>query len=193
VKIQEVVNKSCGSWELINWISRCKLPTIKAIKHNDCPCLSPESLWNALHSTFNTTLNCQVDLNILSKIEYKATSQWYPFSKEEFNQAISKCNDSSVPGPDKLTWRHLKFIIKQDECLANIINITDSCINLGHWLNYFKYLSTVIIPKPNKMSYDQPKSFYPIVLLNTLGKLIEKVIVERIQFMVTSNNFIHPS
>ena len=43
------------------------------------------------------------------------------------------------------------------------------------------------------MSYDQPKSFHPIVLLNTLGKLIEKVIAERIQFTVASNNFIHPS
>jgi len=43
------------------------------------------------------------------------------------------------------------------------------------------------------MLYDQPKSFHPIVLLNTLGKLIEKVIVERIQFTVASNNFIHPS
>ena len=177
----------------MNWISRCKLPAIEAIKHNDCPCLSPESLWDTLHSTFNTALNHQVNLNILSKIECKATSQWYPFSKKEFNQAISKCNDLSVPGPDKLTWYHLKSIIKQGECLVNIINIADSCINLGHWLNYFKYLSTVIIPKPNKMSYDQPKSFRPIVLLNTLGKLIEKVIAERIQFMVTSNDFIHPS
>jgi len=34
--------------------------------------------------------------------------------------------------------------------------------------------------------------FCPIVLLNTLGKLIEKVIAERIQFMVVNNNFIHP-
>ena len=98
-----------------------------------------------------------------------------------------------MPGPNKLTWRHLKSIIKQDKCLVNIINIADLCINLGHWPNYFKYLSTVIIPKPNKMLYDQPKFFCPIVLLNTLGKLIEKVIMERIQFTVTSNNFIHPS
>jgi len=43
------------------------------------------------------------------------------------------------------------------------------------------------------MLYDQPKSFCPIVLLNTLGKLIEKIIIERIQFTVASNNFIHPS
>ena len=43
------------------------------------------------------------------------------------------------------------------------------------------------------MLYNQPKAFRPIVLLNTLGKLIEKVITERIQFTVASNNFIYPS
>ena len=43
------------------------------------------------------------------------------------------------------------------------------------------------------MAYNQPKSFHLIVLLNTLGKLIEKVVVERLQFIVTNNDFIHPS
>jgi len=114
-------------------------------------------------------------------------------SKEEFKQAISNCNDSSVPGPDKLTWHHLKSIINQDDCLINIINIANLCFELEHWPNYFKYSSTIIIPKPNKTSYNQPKVFRPIVLLNTLGKLIEKVIAERLQFTVTSNDFIHPS
>ena len=67
------------------------------------------------------------------------------------------------------------------------------CINLGHWPNYFKCSSTVIIPKPNKLVYDHLKSFHPIILLNTLGKLIEKVITKRLQFLVTRNSFIHPS
>jgi len=51
----------------------------------------------------------------------------------------------------------------------------------------------VIILKPNKPAYDNPKSFCPIVLLNTIGKLIEKVIAERLQFHVVKNNFIYPS
>jgi len=54
-------------------------------------------------------------------------------------------------------------------------------------------MSTIIIPKSNKTLYNQLKAFRPIVLLNTLGKLIEKVITERLQFTVTSNDFIHPS
>jgi len=51
----------------------------------------------------------------------------------------------------------------------------------------------VIIPKPNKTAYDSPKSFQPIVLLNTIRKLIEKVIAECLQFHIAKNNFIHPS
>ena len=120
-------------------------------------------------------------------------AQWASFSKEELKQAIVKYNDSSAPGPDKLSWRHLKIIIKQDKCLTNIINIANVCINLGHWPNYFKCLSMIIIPKPNKLSYNHAKMFHLIVLLNILGKLIEKVITKRIQFMVANNNFIHPS
>ena len=186
----------------MNWINRHKLSTTKAIKHNGSPCLSSENLWDALYSTFNTALNCQIDLDILSEINHKPTSQWFPFSKEEFKQVISKCNNLSALGPDKLSWYHLKTIINQDECLANInqdeclaniINIANVCFKLGHWPNYFKYSSMIIILKPGKMSYDQAKLFCPIVLLNTLGKLIEKVIAKRLQFTVVNNNFIYPS
>ena len=51
----------------------------------------------------------------------------------------------------------------------------------------------VIIPKPNKPAYNNPKSFCPIILLNTIGKLIEKMIAKRLQFHIVKNDFIHPS
>jgi len=67
------------------------------------------------------------------------------------------------------------------------------CFELGYWPSHFKTSLSIIIPKPNKELYDSPKIFRPIVLLNTIGKLIEKVIGERLQFYMTSNNFIYPS
>ena len=65
------------------------------------------------------------------------------------------------------------------------------CLELGHWPLYFKTSMTIVILKPNKASYNSPKSFRPIILLNTLGKLIEKVISDRLQFHIISNNFIY--
>jgi len=85
------------------------------------------------------------------------------------------------------------MIIANNDCLSRIINIADTCIDLGHWPKYFKVSTMIVILKPNKSSYDHLKAFCPIVLLNTLGKLIEKVIAKRLQFIVASNNFIHPS
>jgi len=123
----------------------------------------------------------------------KPISLWPTFSKEEFRLALVNCNNSSAPGPDKLLWSYFKIILKDDDCLNLIVNITNVCIEVGYWPSHFKRSTVVIIPKPNKKVYDSPKAFRPIVLLNTIGKLIEKVIGERLQFNVALNEFIYPS
>ena len=175
----------------MNWVKKRKLPATEAIKFDNRPCLTPESLWNALYSSFNMALFRQVDFNILNEVACKPTQEWNLFSWHEFKSAISKCKDSSSPGPDRLMWCYWKIIIANNDCLSRIINIANTYIELGHWPKYFKVSTTIVILKPNKSSYDHPKAFCPIVLLNTLGKLIEKVIAERLQFIVASNNFIH--
>ena len=153
---------------------------MEAIKYNNHLCLLLDSLWTTLHSFFNTAHHRQVDISILDEIGNKQVMAWTPFSREKFRIAISSCNNSSTPGPDKLSWSHLKSVLKHNECLLYIIKIANACINLGYWPNHFKRSLMVIIPKPNKPLYDLPKLFRPIILLNMLGKLIEKVIRERI-------------
>jgi len=177
----------------MNWVNKYKLPAIEAIKYNDQPCLEINDLWQALHSLFNTALYHSIEDSILNKINLILSSSWASFSKDEFKNTIAKCNNSSTLGLDKLSWSYFKYILQDIECLNNIIRIVNACIELGYWPSYFKMSTMVVIPKPNKSSYDSPKSFRPIVLLNTVGKLIKKVIGDRLQFHSVSNNFIHQS
>ena len=119
-------------------------------------------------------------MEFLEEIPNKPIIRWKLFLEEKFTSAILKYNNLLTLGLDKLSWRHFKIIVKYIACLRNLINIADACIELGHWLFYFKTSASIIILKPNKALYDSPKIFRPIVLLNTLRKLIEKVIGKRL-------------
>ena len=52
----------------MNWVNKRKLPAIETIKHNGLLYLSLDSLWTVLHLSFNSALDCQVDINVLDKI-----------------------------------------------------------------------------------------------------------------------------
>ena len=108
----------------------------------------------------------------------KAPSHGLCSSREEFINAIERYNNLSASSSDKLTWSHIKRIIKSEECITKFIDIANAYIDLGHWPSHFKMSITVIISKPNKALYNSCKSFCPIVLLNTIGKLFEKMIGE---------------
>ena len=169
------------------------LPSIETISYEGQVCNTLPSLWNALHRSYNSAADRPVNTNILNDIPQSNTIEWPPFSKQEFKDAIAKCSTSSTPGPDHVSWKHLKSIITDDKCLEKIVHIANACIVHETWPPQFKAATSVIIPKPNKESYNTPKSFQPIVLLNTTGKLIEKVISTRLQFHMSANGFLDPN
>jgi len=117
--------------------------------------------------------------------------KWILFLKEELLSVIEKCSNTLTLGSDKLSWKHLKRIVKNDTCLNKLIDIANTYIDIDHWLLHFKVSTTIIILKPNKNFYNSFKIYQPIILLNTISKLFEKVISKRLQFILISNNFIH--
>ena len=179
-KIQEITNKRHSLWELINWINKCKLSAIEAIKHNSCSCLEIKDLQQVLHLFFNMAQNHQININILNKIPDKCPIRWVSFFEEKFISSIIKCNNLLTPSSNKLLQRHLKYIVKDNMYLKKFINIADVYFELGHQSLHFKFSASIIISEPNKESYDSPKAFKPIVLLNTIKKLIKKVISKRL-------------
>jgi len=100
----------------------------------------------------------------------------------ELTQALCACSSMSAPGPDHVTWGMLKTLVVNTHITSLFLGLAEACIQLGHWPAHFKESLLVIIPKPGKLSYSTPKSFRPIVLLNTLGKLVEKMLSHCMQY-----------
>ena len=132
-----------------------------------------------------------IKFQLLEEVLLYLNMKQFSFSKAEFTDAISKYNNSSTPGPNHISWSYLKIIIKNNKYIMNFVNIANSYINLSHQLSYFKKSTLIIIFKPNKSSYNTSKTFWPIVILNTVGKLIKKVISNRIQVYSIALNFIY--
>ena len=176
----------------MNWVKKCKFPVVKAIQFNRWPYIELDDLWNTLHSFFNSMLSHEVNLHLLDEILDRDPITWTSFTREELVNATDKCNNLSASSPDKLTWSHIKKIIKSKEYVTRFIDITNACFELGHWLHYFKISITIIIPRLNKALYNTTKSFCPIILLNMIRKLFKKIIGEWLQFYIISNLFIHP-
>ena len=177
----------------MNWVKKRTLPAIKTITYEERPCNMLPSLWNALYCSYNSATNQLVNLTIFNDLPKCDNIDWPPFSEQEVRNAIAKCSSLSTPGPDHISWRHLKPIVANNECLGKIVTIANTCIKYETWPTQFKTAILVVIPKPNKASYNMPKSFCPIVLLNITGKLIEKVISIRLQFYMTFNGFLNPN
>ena len=192
-KIYDIATSNKRPWDLMNWVRKKSMPAIESISYENRPCNTLPDLWHALHYSYNSAENRSIDIRFLNEIPQASPIKWPAFSKQEFRDAIAKCSSSSAPGPDHISWRHLKTLFSSDLCLEKIVNIANACINLEFWPSHFKAANTVIIPKPNKESYSTPKSFRPIVLLNTAGKLIEKVISNRLQFHMVDNGFLDPN
>ena len=106
-------------------------------------------------------------------------------------EALKACSNVSAPGPDHITWRYLKHILSNNTCAVGILSLANACLSLHHWPRHFKESVSVIIPKPGKPAYNTPKAFRPIILLNTLGKLIEKIIARWLQFDAVKYGILH--
>ncbi|KAF8668021.1 hypothetical protein AX14_006264 [Amanita brunnescens Koide BX004] len=78
-----------------------------------------------------------------------------------------------------------------EDVLDAITHLFNNICNTSVWPSWFKDSISVIIPKPKKTDYTIPKSYRPIVLLNTMGKLLTKVLANRMQYEVAAFSLLH--
>ncbi|KAI5692701.1 hypothetical protein M8J77_010331 [Diaphorina citri] len=99
------------------------------------------------------------------------------FTIDELLEATLKMKGKKAPGPDQITADILKVVVKA--CPTTLLNIYNSIIKTGIYPDIWKRAKVALLPKPNKPDFE-PSSYRPLCLLDTLGKLLESLLVTRL-------------
>ena len=108
--------------------------------------------------------------------------------RDEVMKAITHPAADKAPGVSGIPNRFLRCVAPQ--IIDSLTRLFQACFNLGYHPRFFKEANTVILKKPNKPDYSEPKAYRPIALLDTLGKALETVISKRLAGLAESHNLL---
>ena len=183
-------------WEGVRWTRPRPPPPYSTIEVDGQAPKSVDDLFDIMHRQFSqaaTRSPSEDDIaTLLEQLPALPERSFPDFSCQEVHDAVALTGNNSAPGPDHITWELLKTSLQVNgapEGLCHMFNVIRAS---GVWPTWFKQSTCVIIPKPNKPRYNVPKAFRPISLLNTIGKLLTKIIATRLQFDCLKYDILHP-
>lgn len=98
-------------------------------------------------------------------------------SNDELVEVAKRLKAKKAPGPDGIPNVALKAAILAFPDMFR--TVLQKCLDEGIFPEMWKIQKLVLLPKPGKPPGD-PSSFRPICLLDTLGKLLERIILNRL-------------
>ncbi|KAJ6032769.1 hypothetical protein N7540_003501 [Penicillium herquei] len=114
-----------------------------------------------------------------------------PITVQEINDVIRHAPPDKAPGPDAIPNRVWKLLLSGCSLFGDLLtSIFDACVRLGYNPRHFQESTTVTLRKGGPRDYRLPKSYRPIALMNTLGKLLEAVVATRISYAVEEHSLL---
>jgi endonuclease/exonuclease/phosphatase family metal-dependent hydrolase len=141
---------------------------------------------NAFHSAHLTTVNeksphersVRKSRKIISKIPtHSASKDFVAVSALGLKAMVGTLKAKKAPGPDLITNLLLKNL--PSTAFTVIASTFNKCLELGYFPTRWKEAKVIAIPKPGK-NLKLPTNYRPISLLSCIGKLFEKVALERL-------------
>ncbi|MBW0499329.1 hypothetical protein O181_039044 [Austropuccinia psidii MF-1] len=111
-------------------------------------------------------------------------------TEDEIENAIAELPNKKAPGPDGIPNELIK--ISKPLLTMHLLYLYNACLRQGNYPSIWKETRTAIIRKAAKDDYTDPNAYRPIALLDTLGKLFEKIINRRLTHWAHQTNTIHP-
>ena len=78
-------------------------------------------------------------------------------SSDEVLKAITHPAADKAPGVSGIPNRFLRCVASH--ILVSLTRLFQACFHLGYYLRFFKEANTVILKKPNKSDYSEPKAY----------------------------------
>jgi hypothetical protein len=111
------------------------------------------------------------------------------FTQTEVKNAVESMDNKKAPGEDGITGEIFKQIF---ETFPNYITaMYNECLRKGTFPNRWKRAKLIPVVKPNKEGSEEVTKYRPISLLNTEGKILEKLLISRINYWAYTTNFIN--
>ena len=111
------------------------------------------------------------------------------FSNEELESAVLSLKSNKAPGPDGIPSEALKKVFHIDPRI--LLNMYNACLTEGVFPSPWKTARLVLISK-GKGDPDVPSSYRPLCMLDTAGKLFEKLIRARLNSAVEAAGDLSP-
>ena len=109
-----------------------------------------------------------------------------PFTGEEVTGAIRRARNNA-PGASGISFIQLKLLPKN--CIQILIHIYNSILCTFCFPSPTDIMTLIFIPKPNK-DLTNPENFRPICLIETVIKVFERVIANRLQYYLEYHNLL---
>jgi hypothetical protein len=111
-------------------------------------------------------------------------------SQQEIIDAIKRAPSDKAPGEDGISNRVWKILTDDNHFVAILAAVFDACMRTGHNPRHFQASITVTLRKGGPRDFRQPKSYRPVALLNTLGKILESIVATRIAWAVEEHGLL---
>lgn len=108
-----------------------------------------------------------------------------PITSHEISLAIKSLNPKKAPGPDGISNTIVKLIHYSNPSIIH--NLFNKLLTLGCFPKCFKEGQVILFHKPNKDPRNA-SSYRPIALLPSLGKVFEKIIMDRLSHHIYISN-----
>ena len=179
-------------WEGVRWTKPRPPPKYSTIKRDGQAIEDVATLFETMHNHFSTSpTEDDISWEAVDAIPQQEVRSFPLISLKELWDALRPTANSSAPGPDHVTWRHVKLALSLPDTDAALLAIFNRICLTGIWPSCFKDSISVIIPKLNKPDYSIPKAYRPIALLNTMGKLLTKILANRLQHDAAQYGLLH--